>query len=520
MIDILPTGTRPSVEAQLRYRRGAAVLGGLGLAAVSALAAGLTLLRGPSPAMLAWIALAGVVAAILYQPRYGIYLIVGLALLADRSLAPWYPFVKNFSSYESLLFVHDNLIISPLELCIALTAASWLGRMVLLRQRLAVHLGPLFWPALVFLGFVTFGLSYGLVRGGNVNIGLWEARPIYYVPAMLLLVSNLITTRAHVSALLWVITAALVGKCLFALRVVAVDLQFSIGGVDRIAEHAMSIHFNSFFVLTIAAVIFGAHPSRRLTLPLLLPLFALTYLANNRRASFIAMGVALVMIGIVLYQERRRLFWKIAPPVALAGLIYLAVFWDSYGALGLPANAVRSVLGQADERDASSNLYRMRENLNIMFTIQGAPLTGVGFGNKFLIVASMADISSYVWWEYITHNSILWIWMKAGVGGFLAMMFLIGTSLILGGQVIRRMPNGELRAAAVTAVLYLLMHYIYAYVDMSWDAVSLTYVGAMMGLINVLALIAARPLPSPSYRWPWQATPPPAKLLPFDQTRI
>jgi hypothetical protein len=41
-----------------------------------------------------------------------------------------------------------------------------------------------------------------------------------------------------------------------------------------------------------------------------------------------------------------------------------------------------------------------------------------------------------------------------------------------------------MQAVVLTAVLYLLMHFTYAYVDMSWDSQSMVYIGAMMGIIN------------------------------------
>jgi hypothetical protein len=38
---------------------------------------------------------------------------------------------------------------------------------------------------------------------------------------------------------------------------------------------------------------------------------------------------------------------------------------------------------------------------------------------------------------------------------------------------------------------------------MSWEGISMTFVGTMMGLINSLEVIAARPLPAQIKRWPW-----------------
>ena len=171
--------------------------------------------------------------------------------------------------------------------------------------------------------------------------------------------------------------------------------------------------------------------------------------------------------------------------LGLLGLIYLAAFWNSSGGIGGPARAIRSVIApQPGGRDDSSNVYRVLENLNSKFTIKQRPLTGVGFGNKFYIVVPMPDISFFIWWEYITHNSILWFWMQTGVVGFLSLLVLVGMAVMVGVRALWRMPGGDLSAFALMATLYIVMHFIYAYVDMSWEAQSMIYVGIMMGLIN------------------------------------
>jgi hypothetical protein len=56
----------------------------------------------------------------------------------------------------------------------------------------------------------------------------------------------------------------------------------------------------------------------------------------------------------------------------------------------------------------------------------------------------------------------------------------------------------NLRALALTAVLYIVMHFIYAYVDISWDAQSMLYVGAMAGVIASLERLVPRTTSLPS----------------------
>src|SRR5437868_7509201 len=78
---------------------------------------GLRFLRGsPDPAAICWVLFVAGMIAILRQPRYGVYLTVGLALAGDSVLNPWYPFIKNLSSAESLLNIGRAIIFSPAEI--------------------------------------------------------------------------------------------------------------------------------------------------------------------------------------------------------------------------------------------------------------------------------------------------------------------------------------------------------------------------------------------------------------------
>lgn len=482
---------------------------------------GLILLRnGPSPTSLAWLVYAAGALAIFYRPRYGLYLILFLGLAGDSTLMPWYPFVKNFSSRESMLFLHDALIISPLESYLLLTAVAWLLRDGM-RRRLHFYAGEMLLPALIFFVFVIFGLAYGISTGGNANIALWESRAIFYLIAMLILTTNLLTKREHVSNLLWaaalgIFVQGLVGNWHFF-----IDLRGSLAGVNTISEHSAAMHMNSVFVLMLAAWLYRASPSKRLLLPLLALTLAVPYLAAQRRAAFLTLAIALALMAIILFREKRRAFWAIAPPAALLALVYIVIFWNSTGTLGLPAQAIKSIVAQdqANAEDVSSNIYREIENVNTGFTIRQKPLTGVGFGQKFYIVVPLPDISFFEWWEYLPHNSIIWIWLKTGVGGFVALLFLVGTAVMVGMRALVRMPRNDLSAVALTCVLYIIMHFIYAYADISWDAQSMIFVGAAMGVLNGLERIVAQPVAQPAPRWPWQPQPTPAPALrPLEET--
>lgn len=471
-------------------------------------------IKGADVSAIAWAFFLTGVIAIFFRPRYGVYLTLFLTLLGDMVLVWWYPFYKNFSSAESLLYLNDSLIMSPLELYIVLTYLSWLIRGIRTRQ-IDFYGGSLFVPAVVFAIFMVFGLGWGLTHGGSMTIGLWESRPIFYLPAMLILASNLLQKREHVHTLIWWIMAALFVEGMIGFYSFAVFLQFDMSHIEAITEHSAAIHMNTLFVLIAAGLLYRVSRRKLLILVMMVPPVLVTYIVTQRRASYIALIIALAIMSFFLYRERQKLFWMIIPPAAMLGVLYVAAFWNVQGPAGMVAQAVKSVIAedQASDKDLRSNLYRQIENVNSEFTIKQVPLTGVGFGNKFYILVPMPDISFFEWWEYITHNSVIWIWMKTGIGGFFSMIFLVGMSLIVGAKTLLRMPGGELSAAALTMLLYIVMHFVYAYVDMSWDVQSMVYVGTAMGILNALERIVAKPVPTPFKRWPWQPEPVPAPQI-------
>ncbi len=445
------------------------------------------------------------VVAIINRPRYGLYFILFFGLLGDAAMMPWYPFVKNLSSTESLLFIHPSLIISPFELFVVVTTLAWIVRAAILRD-INVYLGRLALPVALFTLFLLLGFGYGVGTGGDFKIALWESRAIFYLPLMLVLTSNLIETRSHVHQLMWVIMLALAVEGVIGTWYYLVTLQGNLAGIESITEHSAAIHMNTLFVFALAVWLFPGSISKRLLLPLLSLPVVLPYIATQRRAAFLTVGVALVLMGLVLLRQNRRLFFVLAPIAMVLAVGYLGVFWNSTGALGAPASAVKSVVApDTGSADDLSNIYRVIENVNVSFTVHQAPLTGVGFGRKFYIIVPMADISFFDWWEYIVHNSIFWIWMKAGVFGFMSMIFLTGYAIMTGSRAVWRMPTGDLRAICLVTTLYVLMHFMYAYVDMSWDNQSMMYVGAMMGLVNCLEHVVSKPVARPGKRWPWQA---------------
>jgi O-antigen ligase len=460
--------------------------------------------KGPDPSIIAWILFFVGAVAIILQPRWGIYLSVFFSLLGDSSMAAWYPFTKNFSSGESIFFIQHSIIISPLEVYIAITALSWLVR-VLVFQKIQFRKGQLFLPALIFLGFIIFGLIVGLTHRGDSTIALWEVRPFFYLFALIVFGSNLLTQRRHFNHLVWLAVIAIFLKCIYGVIYFYAVLNGHSSGNDfSITDHSASIQIDSVFVLFLAAWLYRGSFWKRLGLLAMLPIYTITYLASQRRAAMVALAVAILIVALLLFFENRKVFWLVVPAFALLTGIYLIAFWNSSTTAGLPARAIKSVIAPSSlsYRDQSSNIYRMIENVDTGYTIKQSPWTGVGFGNKFYIIWPLPDISFFAWWNYFPHNSIIYIWVKTGIGGFISMLYFIGMTIITGAQSVMQIRERETRMIILTAFLYALMHFLFAYVDIAWDIPSMVYLGASIGMINTAGYVLATPEPEKK-KSPW-----------------
>lgn len=423
-------------------------------------------------------------ALIMVRAVAGVYLVVFFVLLGDSRTAPWYPFNKNFSSRESLLYASDAVIINPLELFLVVTTISWLLRLAAAPRR-RFRRGVLLGPIAVFAFAVVVGLVYGLGRGGDTNIGLWEARPLLYLPILYVLVTNLFDRADQYRRLVWVVVVALVGQSLVALHWYYGQTAETRESLDRLTEHSASVHLNAFIVLALALWLLPRCSawSRVMVLAFSVPILWV-YILSQRRAAFIGLSLGVILLAVLLYKLHRRAFWWFVPIVGVGSVLYLGAFWGVEGGLGFPAQSIKSVVAPdtLGERNLSSNLYRELEARNVWFTLRADPVRGVGFGQPFYQVFSLPDISFFPFWEYMPHHSLLWIWLKTGFLGFVTMLFLIVRTIQHGVRSVFRIVPGELRAMTVMAVLYVVMYTVYAYVDIAWDTRSMVFLAVALAL--------------------------------------
>jgi O-antigen ligase len=474
------TARRPA--GSMRWLVGYATLG-----LIAGALALLTIRSAPQPTAIAFAVVLFGAVCIVARPTVGVYLTVFLTVVGDAQLAWWYPFIKNLSSPESVLYVHDAFIVSPLELYLVLTAVVWLlGRLDV--NRPPFERGALLWPVMAFAGLAAVGFAVGVGTGGDLNVALWEVRPIAYVPLLYVLATNLFTSRRQYRMLLAVAVAAIALESIHALYVI-----FTASGpeADRLAglgylEHSASLHANTLIVWLAAMAAVGERAfGTKLALATVAIPVGIAYLYAERRSAVVALLAALLLVAIVLHRHRRAAFWVIVPLASLLLGLYLVAFWNVDGPIGLPAQAIKSTIApsQLTPADMSSDFYRRVETHNLIETIRLNPVLGQGFGHRFIQFLPLPYIP-FVWADYLPHNSVLWIWMNMGAAGFVAMLYLFGAAIGTGARATMQLRSRDGAALALTGTLFIVMYAIYAYVDIAWDIGSMVLLGIILALIG------------------------------------
>jgi len=435
-------------------------------------------------ALIAWV-IAGLIIA---RPRLGVYTMLGLVVLFEAGGPD--PLMA-FGAY-----LHGGLtgtaglagfVATPLELLLLLMLGSCIFQACVRERRIigGIELGA---SVAVFATALVFGLLRGAASGGDMYIALFESRYLFYVPLCFLATVLTITDRAHLRTL---VGLTLVANGLFALegayrRVALIDTG-ALGVIREFTyQHEDVVFLASALVATFGAVALKIDARLRVIALVTAPVVLYTLLASERRAGIIALIVGLLGLSLVLLFQRPRAFFGLAIPLFIAGGLFMAVTWNTPGVAGQPARAVRS-LSEPDRRDASSNIARVLETQNVAATIAADPVLGVGFGREYSFVVPVPDLSWWPLWHYVSHNNILWLWLKLGIVGFVAFWALMGGALARSVRWMRAShPTdravGLMAFGAITATL------VFSYVDIALASGRVpVFLGIVLGALGVLS---------------------------------
>ncbi len=471
------------------------------------LAAGLVIGVNPRKTGAVFLAILGLLGGLLLLRRAstGIYiLLIGAAtfesfgLYFPDSLTDRVPFFQPLENFGILV------PLSPAEILMVVTLIIVVLKRIAAREK-PLELGPVFPGVLFYTVMVVYGFAYGLSTGGDLKDAVWEARVGFYTIFTYLLTFNLIRDVSQMRRMMWFFIGAEALKGMIGIFRYFVVLQGDASRVTMLSRsnamlsHEESILFALFFVFLLLLMIFKAD-RKQLRLGLLVaPPVMVSFLANQRRAGILALLLDLFVLALIVYMllpAMRRPMVRLGVVLVLAMVPYVALFGQSQGMLAQPARAIAS-LYKPTERDLGSDMYRVLEGENLKANIRQSPVLGAGYGKPMEQFVSLPDLTSiFSMWAFVPHNTVLWVWMRLGLLGFVAWWFLMGRSILQGIMAARSATDPYARVVAVLAVAVVVSWVAEGVVDMGLTDFRLTImVGIFIGLVSRLEVIAKQKQP-------------------------
>lgn len=436
------------------------------------------------------------------QPVRGLYTLLGATLVFEifplgfpDSLTDHIPFFLNLNNANSSAGL-SGIPVTPAEILMLSVIVIWLLAGVS-RHNLALAGGPLVSAYLIFILVVVAAEIHGVFGHGDWLKSLWELRPQAYGFVAFLMAANLVKERRQVRSLAVILFLAIALKVGIAFYRYFVTLHGNDSAYEAIMAHEESYFFALFILGTVAALIWGRGMKRPLVALLLVGSSASAFaiLVNHRRAAELALiaGVATIMALAIRFEDEHRTLWLGLTVLAVVVVTTFTVgYWNH--TTGLTGELVRPIRSMfvPDQKDYLSNLYRVAEDANILANFKTSPLFGIGLGIPMFVIFPMADISYiYPLWNYIPHNTLLWIGMRMGALGFAVFWGLVGMAILQACRQLATRKDPLLNAVAAFAVAAIVAEIIQGYSDLQLDSYrNLIVFGAILGLLNRLPKLA------------------------------
>ena len=358
----------------------------------------------PCLAIAGWLAL-----CLIRRPLLGIYILIACIILFDQFLMGpdskfWIP--QIYYNFNISLGI-SPLVFNPPEVIIFLMAIGWLiqassGRLPG-RPLLAVSAMGVLWIIMVCIS-----VWWGWASNGNVKIGLWVLRPVFYFLSIGFFTYQLVRTERQVGWFVGVILAALLVKA-FA----TVVLWQSHHRDDHEWECYVSHEDTSFCLyaiwLAIGAFFLGAPRRMHIALYAVLPVLIAAVLFNDRRINFVTLllGAGLILLAMPRDQLTRHGLFIFGG--AIGALLYVAVsIMGPQNAMTAPVKGIVTGLkSEVENKNTdSSSQYRKLERYDLLHTVRAFPIMGAGLGIRYLQPIELPHLP-FEYYVYINHNQLL-----------------------------------------------------------------------------------------------------------------
>ncbi len=455
--------------------QGVVLLFGVMVTAAAAVAGNGNVIIAVVPVLLAILAYLFVILPV----RYTVFALIFLSLSLDSvGEGPW----------NSPLAPIGSLLVENLNKSIPLGALKFQGYAIALAAMLALlthrnFVGsqtdshgrtqtalPLFGALVVSFGSVIALVLWGKSHGGDLQMAKIQVQNYLFLLVMTYVAAMSLRDMRDYRILGRILIAAAVIRSFYVLYAAHVVTPLLEPGKELAvaSTHGDSLVFSMAMILLI--VRFMEQPSRRIAgiCMVLIPLILLAMHVNNRRLVWVELAMGFLAFAVLSQRSRvKRILVNCALVMLPFMVAYVAVGWNSQSKIFAPVQTYRSVTdGQVD----SSTLYRDLENFNLMQTMRVRPLFGVGFGQPFIEIAKLPDISFvFKEYQYVPHNAILGLWAYTGVLGFTGIFLTLVTGVYFAMRSYRHARTADERIAAIMPISMVLIYLMHCWGDIGFS---------------------------------------------------
>lgn len=158
------------------------------------------------------------------------------------------------------------------------------------------------------------------------------------------------------------------------------------------------------------------------------PVVFLALLLSFRRSFWVALLLGLLLVGLAAAGRRSR------PFVALGLLAIGLAFWAVVSAGG-STDSTNPIIDRAQSLSpsrleaTSGDRYRLEEQRNVVAEVRAHPITGLGLGIPWTQRYPVSE--AHPGGRYYTHVTPLWYWLKLGVFGTAAYLWIAASAILV-----------------------------------------------------------------------------------------
>jgi hypothetical protein len=313
------------------------------------------------------------------------------------------------------------------------------------------------WLRVSMATLLTWGVI-GVARGANVLDLRLQLHMVMMMFISAFFFINVVRTREDFRKIGKAIVIGSVVRALFMLVFYLSIMRTLAEHIDCVTEHGDSTTFSICIVIVLVNAIHER--SRKATLRALyvtaLMLFAIQI--NNRRIAWLHLIGGLLIVyfavpgGGAIRKKIHRYLLIAAPIVGL----YVAAGWSNPTGIFKPVGSLQSM----DDANNPSTQSRNIENMGLIYTLQTAPVIGLGFGHGYTEVstqysAGLVDI--FPQYRQNPHNSALGLVTFCGALGFTGiwLVFAVCAYLLARTYAFAKIPIDKTIALTSLALIYM-----------------------------------------------------------------